>query len=88
MEESLDTKIYSESTGVRALAAQLLSAINALLDEQFSDTYNFGNVLQIEASGRSLVLTVGRLLDALETLKYVSILLLYNCSHNYNKYYI
>ena len=49
-----------------------MSAINALLDEQPSDGNNFCNVLQIEAAGRSLVLTVGRLLDSLETLKYIS----------------
>lgn len=33
---------------------------------------NFGNVLQLNASVKSLVSTIGRLLDAIETLKYIS----------------
>lgn len=36
LEESLDTKIYSESTAVRSLSAQVMSAINATLAEQFT----------------------------------------------------
>eukprot|EP00026_Physarum_polycephalum_P001130 Phypoly_transcript_01131.p1 GENE.Phypoly_transcript_01131~~Phypoly_transcript_01131.p1 ORF type:complete len:1170 (+),score=184.24 Phypoly_transcript_01131:39-3548(+) len=70
LEESLESRIYSESTAVRALAAQMMSAINAILAEQFAE--NFSNVLQMNASARSLMNTIGRLLDAIETLKYIT----------------
>lgn len=69
VEASLELRIFSESNGVRVLAVQLMATVIATVSKPWDNT----SYLQIAATSKTIVGSVARLLDAVETKRFLAV---------------